>query len=156
MYMPKNLQMEALFYIKMFKLQCSDKNKFLSLGIGSLLLAAGWSWRRTRQGQVVVFGPDAFRGQTVTLWQSGRTRGTAMLNTISWSANGKEFVVVFQGTCLFVWLSVLWKVYTAVRVCPREYCIYALCFLHVHKPWACIHTTHTDSDKTANGVHIGY
>lgn len=43
----------------------------------------------------VAFGPDTLRDQTSTLCQPGRTSGTAMLNIISWSANGKEFVVVF-------------------------------------------------------------
>lgn len=83
----------------------------------SWLLAVGLSWRGMWQGREVVFGPDTLReGQTVTLCQPGRTRGTVMLNTISWSANGREFVVVFGGMCLFACLGVLRSVYVCVTV----------------------------------------
>lgn len=59
-------------------------------------LAAGWLLAGAWQEQAGVLGPDAFReGQTVTLCQPARTQGTAMLNTISWSANGTEFGRVF-------------------------------------------------------------
>lgn len=94
-----------------FQLHSRDKDKFLSSSTLSVLLAAGWSWRGMWHRREIVFGPDTFReGQTVTLCQPGRTQGTSMLNTISWSANGREFVVAFGGMCLFacfemvVWL----------------------------------------------------
>lgn len=98
-YMPINLQPKPVSSSR-------DQNRFLSSPTPSLLLAVGGSWWRMWQGWEVVFGPDTFRGQTVTLCQPGGTPGTAMLNTSSWSANGKELVLVSRGMCLFVCLSV--------------------------------------------------
>lgn len=73
------------------------------------------------EGREVVLGTHTFReGQTVTLCQPGRTLGTAMLNTISCSANGTELWRRF-GLCVCL-CACLWNVYLWL-------CVFAL--LHI-------------------------
>lgn len=113
---------ESPFYPQRCQHHSRDKDNFLSSPTPSSLLAARWSWRGAWQGREVVFGRDTFReGQTVTLRQPGRTRGTATLNTISWSANGREFVVVFGG---YVFVCVPWCALKCV-------CVSALVHIYV-------------------------